>query len=114
MEMVHSWNSFYVMLKGIQWPVVIDLSNLLDAATAKVMALQKGLVLIEEIGCFVVIIETDCLELCHPYSAILADCFFKSSCLGSIRIQRCNREANSVTHKLAHYAYDSNSSCFLD
>ena len=62
------------------WP----LSNLLDATTAEALALQKGFMLIEQLGCSPVTIETDSLELVQayngvidiwsPYTAILVDC----------------------------------------
>ena len=39
------------------------LTSLLDAATAEVTALQRGLLFIEKIGAAPVIIETDSLEL---------------------------------------------------
>lgn len=40
-----------------------SLDHLLDAATAEAVALRKGLLLIENLGCRPVIVETDSLEL---------------------------------------------------
>jgi ribonuclease HI len=61
------------------------LHHLLNATTAEAYALQKGLQLIDHMGFYSVITETDSLELVHafngqieiwsPYAAILADCF---------------------------------------
>ena len=69
-----------------------------------------------------VIIGMDSLELSHAYngvteiwgpnSAILTDCFIRAHCIGSIMVQHCRREANSVAHNLARHAFDSNLSIF--
>ena len=105
---------------GAAWP----LNNLLDAITAEATALQRGMMFIEQIGCAPVIIETDSLELSQAYngvteiwgpcSAILTDCFIRAHRIGSITVRHCRREANSVAHKLARHAYDSNLSIFWD
>lgn len=107
-------------MAGGYWP----LSNLLDAATAEVMALQKGLLVIKQMGCSPTTIESDCLELCQayngeievwgPYTAILVDCFVRAANIGSITLHHCSREANTVAHNLARFAYDSDSSFVWD
>jgi ribonuclease HI len=66
----------------------------LSACTAEAMAMLKGLVLVEQIGCQKVVIESDSLELiqaCNgtieiwsPCTAILAECFLKASSLEKI------------------------------
>ena len=117
-----------VVLRNIKGDAVVGgcwpLSNLLDATTAKVTALQRGLQLIENLGCSSVIIETNSLELCQafngiievwsPYGAILVDCFVRTSKLGNIKVQHCNRGANMVAHNVARHAVDSKSSIFWD
>ena len=107
-------------IAGGCWP----LTNLFDATTAEALALQKGFMLIEQLGCSPVTIETDSLELVQafngvfevssPYTAILVDCFLRSSRLGVITVQHCNREANRVAHNLARNAFDSNLSYCWD
>ena len=107
-------------LAGACWP----LDNLLDAATAEALALQKDLTLIECIRCSPVIIETDSMELCQsyngvieiwsPYSAILVDCFVKAHSIGSVSVQHCRREANVVAHNLAKHALETNSYTFWE
>ena len=97
---------------------------MLDVATAEATALQRGLKLVEQIGCNPVVIETDSMELCQayngeieiwsPYSAILVDCFVRAQRIGKISVQHCKREANLLAHNLARYAFDSNSSIFWD
>ena len=107
-------------LAGATWP----LTKLLDAATAEATALQRGMMFIERIGRAPVVVETDSLELSQsyngvievwsPYSAILTDCFIRAHHIGSIMVQHCRGEANSVAHKLARHAFDSNLSIFWD
>ena len=107
-------------MAGGYWP----LGCVLDAATAEAAALQKGMLLIERLGCSPTIIESDCLELCQayngvseiwsPYTAILVDCFVRAARIGSITICHYSRESNSVAHKLARFAYDSKSSFVWD
>lgn len=68
-------------LAGASWL----LHHLLDATTSEAVAIQRGLELVEGLGCHQVIVESDSLEViqaCNgvikiwsPYTAILADCF---------------------------------------
>ncbi|KAI4995506.1 hypothetical protein ZWY2020_035409 [Hordeum vulgare] len=103
---------------GGGWP----LTHILDAAIAEAIALQKGLALIEQLECSSVIIETDSLELVQayngvvevwsPFTTILVDCFVKAHSIGSVSVQHCEREANSVAHNLARHAFISQSKIF--
>jgi ribonuclease HI len=106
---------------GASW----ELNNMLDATTTEaVVAFQRGLQFIEQIGCSPVIIESDSLQLVQafngvieiwsPYTAILADCFQSMRRIGKITVQNCFREANSVAHKLARDSFDSNNFIFWD
>ena len=54
------------------------------------------------------------MEACHgtievwsPYTAILADCFFKAQDIGSVKFSHCRRDANRAAHNLARIFYDS-------
>ena len=106
-------------MAGGYWP----LSNL-HAATAEVTALHKSLFLIEQFGCSPTIMEFDSLDLCQayngeieawsPYTTILVDCFIRAANIGSITVRHCSRESNTVAHKLARFAFDSDSSLVLD
>lgn len=61
------------------------IANVLSPASTEAMALLKGLVLVEQLGCSPVIVESDSLELVQlwngvtevmtPYTAIMAECF---------------------------------------
>ena len=69
---------------GIGDPMI----NLLDAATSEALALQRGLKLVDDLGCTPVTVEMDSLELVEafngvteiwsPYTAILTD-FFRTA-----------------------------------
>jgi ribonuclease HI len=93
------------------------LCQILDATTEEAIALQNGLQLIEGLGCALVVIETDSLELVQayngvidiwsPYTAILADCFQRTRGIGHVTVQHCFRQANGTTHHLARVTYDS-------
>ena len=59
--------------------------NLLDATTSEAVALQRGLIIVENLGCLPTVVETHSLELVEafngvikiwsPYTAILMECF---------------------------------------
>ena len=61
------------------------LKSLLNSTTEEAVALQRGLSMVQDLGCIGVIMESDSLELiqtCNgiikvwtPYTTILADCF---------------------------------------
>ena len=95
------------------------LTHLHDATTAEAIALQRGLELLEDLGCQLVIVESDSLEIiqaCNgvieiwsPYSAILTDCFQKALCIGVVSFMHCPRYANRLTRNLARHSFDSNS-----
>ena len=100
------------------------MANLLDAATAEALALRRGLQLVDDLGCTPVIMESDSLELVEafngvteiwsPYTSILMDCFLIARRIGQVKIQHCPREANVVAHKIARFAFNSDSSIFWD
>ena len=101
---------------------VVD--HVLNGATAKALALLKGLQFLESVGCSSVIIESDSLELiqvCNgeiavwsPYSAILAECFSKASMMEDVSFQHCMRDANQVAHQLAKHVYQSKENLVWD
>ena len=101
------------------------IDNVLDAAAAEALALQKGLQLLERLGCSSVVIESDSLELIkacnreieiwNPHAAILAEIFMKISMMDSVIFQHCLREANQVAHNLAKYVYETKESlCWVE
>lgn len=83
---------------------------MLHAAIAETRTLEKGLALVEQMGCSPIIIETDSMEpvqLCNgmskvliPYVAIMAECFVFAPRLGNISIQHYPRDVNKVAHGL--------------
>jgi hypothetical protein len=82
----------------------------MDARVAEAEALRHGLLLTESLGCSLVVVESDCLELVEacsgaelwgPYTPILDDCFQIGQRLGTLKIQHCPREVNMVAHNLA-------------
>uniref|UniRef100_A0A8R7NW91 RNase H type-1 domain-containing protein n=1 Tax=Triticum urartu TaxID=4572 RepID=A0A8R7NW91_TRIUA len=91
---------------------------------AEAIALQRGLELLEDLGCQPVIVESDSLEIiqaCNgvieiwsPYSAILADCFQKALRIGDVSFIHCPRKANRLAHNLARHSFDSNSTFVWD
>ena len=68
-----------------RWLLGERIANVLSPASAEAMALLKGPVLVEQLGCSPVTVESDCLELVQhrngvtevlsPYMAIMAECF---------------------------------------
>jgi ribonuclease HI len=100
------------------------LNNVYDASTAETIALQKGLIMLENIGCNGVIMESDSLELIQactdvnevlsPATVILANCFQRATRLSTVSFQHCPRDANRAAHNLARHAYDSKVVVFWD
>lgn len=94
------------------------LKNLLNSTTSEAVALQRGLSMVQDLGCTDVIMESDSLELiqsCNgiievwtPYTAILADCFQMASSIGAVSFTHCPRDANRAAHNLARRTYDLN------
>jgi hypothetical protein len=72
-------NSNGEAVAGCYWP----LENVLSACTAEAMAMLKGLVLVKQIGCQNVVIESDScngtIEIWSPYTAILAECLLMAT-----------------------------------
>ena len=107
-------------LAGASWL----LHHLLDATTAEAVAIQRGLELVEGLGCHQVIVESDSLEViqaCNgvieiwsPYTAILADCFQKAYRIGVVSFAHCPREANRLAHNLARHSFNLNSTFIWD
>ena len=93
------------------------LIHMLDVDMAEAMALQKGLHLVEMIGCRPVVVETDSLKIVQafnertdvwsPYTAIIMDCFQTVRRIGQVKVQHCPREANKVAHKIARFVFNS-------
>lgn len=87
--------------------------DVLNAAAAEALAIQRGIALIEDLGCTNVAIESDSLEIIgvyreerevlSPYAAILADCFTWACRNDGISFHHCYREANPVAHQLAKF-----------
>jgi ribonuclease HI len=108
------------MIGGGTWPLM----NILSPAFAEAMALKNGMLLLENIGCSPVVVESDSMELitaCNgvielwsPYSAVLADCFQIARRIGRISFQHCPREANMTAHNQARLSFDSNFFCIWD
>jgi ribonuclease HI len=90
------------------------LEHLLDATTTEAIALQKGLQLIEDLGCSLVVIESDSLELVQayngvievwsPYTSILADYFQRARRIGQVPVKhlyqykKAQRGADPTNH----------------
>jgi ribonuclease HI len=108
------------VIGGGTWPLL----NILSPASAEAMALKNGMLLLENIGCSPVVVESDSMELitaCNgdielwsPYSAVLADCFQIARRIGRISFQHCPREANKTAHNQARLSFDSNNFCIWD
>jgi ribonuclease HI len=113
-------NSHGEAIGGGTWP----LANILSPASAEAMAMKNGMMLLENIGCSPVVVESDSLdlitacngeiELWSPYSAILADCFQIARRIGRISFQHCPREANKTAHNQARLSFESNSFSIWD
>ena len=83
--------------------------------------MQRGLIIVENLGCLSIVVETDSLELVEafngvieiwsPYTAILMECFLIARRIGQVKIQHCSREENMVAHELARQCFVSNISC---
>ena len=97
----------------------------MSAATAEAVAIQKGLDLVERLGCKRIIVESDSLEVIQacgglieiwdgPYTAIVADILQKSFSIGLVSFAYCNREANKVAHNLARVTFMSKTAIFWD
>lgn len=98
--------------------------HVLDATTAEAVAIQRGLEMVEDLGCQQIIVESDSLEViqaCNgvieiwsPYTAILAECFQIAYQIGTVSFVHCFREANRLAHNLARYSFSLNSSFVWD
>jgi len=90
------------------------LPHVLDAAMAEVSALRDGLLLAQQIGCYRLEVQADCLEVVNTmldggFSAtasapIFDECSQIWKEFVAISISHCNRESNSVAHELARLA----------
>jgi hypothetical protein len=48
------------------------------------------------------------VEIWNPFSAILVECFLKTSTMNEISFQHCQRDANQVAHELVKFTFESN------
>ena len=79
-----------------------------------------GLLLAQRIGCNGFIIQPDCVEVLDTIrlgvsstagAPIYGDCFLLCQNFDAIEIEKCDREANQVTHEFARVALSSKESC---
>jgi len=92
-----------------------------DAPMAEAMALREGLLLVQQIGCSRLMIQSDCLEVVETMkqdgisatasAPVYDECVQLWQDFVSISIEHCNREVNKVAHEVARLAMASKLSC---
>ena len=100
------------------------LNNLFERGNNGGNTVQKGLDLVECLGCSKVIVVSDSLEVIEactgvveiwtPYTAILVDIFQKAFRIGLVCFSHCPRNANKAAHNLAKLTYESKVAMYWD
>ena len=88
---------------------------------AEALALREGLGLASQIGCNLLMVQTDCMEVVETMKQqgmsatasgpIYEECVQGWQDFGSISIDHVHREANTVAHEIAREAMASKLSC---
>jgi hypothetical protein len=89
------------------------ISSIVDAATAELRALRDGLLLAWQVGCNILIVNSDCMDVIETMrnggnslggaAAIYEECFFLASNFASVKFFHSPREANTAAHILARH-----------
>jgi hypothetical protein len=95
--------------------------HLIDAPMAEAYALKEGLMLAQYIGCNLLIVQSDCMEVVQMmdnggFSVTLAaalydECNIIWSGFQDISIEHCSREVNQVAQNLAKRAMQLKQTC---
>jgi hypothetical protein len=88
-----------------------------DSMMAEAYAPREGLCLAQHIGCKKIIIQSDNSQVIDIMldggftTTIFNDCIIITLGFNQVEFQHCQREANSVTHKIARNSFQVNLSC---
>jgi hypothetical protein len=87
------------------------ISSIADAATAELRALRDGLLLAWQVGCNILIVNSDCMDVIETMrnggnsmggaAAIYEECSFLARNFARVKFFHSPRESNIVAHMLA-------------